>query len=152
MGYVNVIDYFLCNWNNFTMWWPWTEPFQHTNDRNHRNSVYTVTRLETGSLGNQVSIINRVRDFSPFHSIKASCRAHASYPVNARDSFSRCNVARVEANHSPPFNTKVGNVQSYTCTLLMCLMALCLVKYRDNFTITSTCYWDYYIITPIVIW
>jgi hypothetical protein len=42
-----------------------------------------------------------------------------------------------EADHLPPSSTEVTNAWSYTATPPIVLIAWCLVKHRDNFTVVS---------------
>jgi len=46
-----------------------------------------------------------------------------------------------EADHSPPSSSKIKKAWRYTSTLQEVLMAWCLVKHRDNFTLIRT-YWS----------
>jgi hypothetical protein len=43
---------------------------------------------------------------------------------------------RREADHSPPSSARIKNAWNYTSTAQYFFMAWCLVKYRDNFTVT----------------
>jgi hypothetical protein len=51
-------------------------------------------------------------------------------------SFPRSKADKSCSYHSPPFSTEVKNAWSYTSTLLCVSMMWCLIKHRDNFTIS----------------
>jgi hypothetical protein len=60
----------------------------------------------------------------------------ASYLMDAGGSFLRGKADRTCSYHSPPFSTEVKNAWSYTSTLLYVSTMRCLIKHRDNFTMS----------------
>lgn len=59
------------------------------------------------------------------------------YPVSCRSYFPGAKELGHEAYHSRHSNAEVKNAQSYTSGSLYVFMASCLIRYRDNFILTS---------------
>jgi hypothetical protein len=82
--------------------------------RSRNSSVSTVTRLRARrpefdtrqEYDDNFSLRHRVRTGSETHS--------TSYPMSAGGSYLRVKWPRREADHTPPSNTEVNNVWSYT--------------------------------------
>jgi hypothetical protein len=96
---------------------------------NRRSSVTMVTMLLCGRPENRGSILGRDERFSLLHCVWTGSGAHLAYYKMGTE------VTRPERepDHSPPTSAEVKNAWSYTATPPYVFMALCLVKYKDNF-------------------
>jgi hypothetical protein len=97
-------------------------------------SVSIVIRLQAD---NWVSIHGKSKDLSLLHHIQTTSGAHpASCPVGTGDSYLTVKQPGLDVDHSPPYSAKVKNTQNHTSTPPYVLMAWCLFKYRDKFSLS----------------
>jgi hypothetical protein len=90
-----------------------------------------------------------LRNFSLLHRIQTDSGAHPAFHhwLPAGGLFSGVKRLGCEANHLPPSSAEVKNAWRYTSTPQY-VMVWCLVKHRDNFTLSHhafhVSYWGIY--------